>query len=60
MSQSHALATKLPGMPPPKSSQDEDSTAKTASAISEGIFCHDLTEDEKKVAGPAVALCMRN
>lgn len=54
MSQFHALATKLPGMPSPESSQDEDSTVKTASAISEGVFRHALTEDEKKVAGSAV------
>ena len=54
MSQFHALATTLPGMPTPESRQDEDSTVKTASAISEGVFRHALTEDEKKVAGPAV------
>ena len=54
MSQFHALATRLPGMPSPESSQDEDSTVKMASAISEGVFRHALTEDEKKVAGPAV------
>jgi putative membrane protein len=41
-------------MPSPESRQDEDSTVKTASAISEGVFRHALTEDEKKVAGPAV------
>ena len=34
-------------------SQD-DTTVKTASAISEGIFGHRLTKDEKRIAGPAV------
>ena len=54
MSQFQAFATKLPGMRSTESSQGEDSTVKTASAISEGVFRHALTEDEKKVAGPAV------
>ncbi|MEA2603526.1 MAG: putative rane protein [Acidobacteriota bacterium] len=34
--------------------QEEDATVKTAEAISEGLFHHELTRDEKKVAGPAV------
>ena len=37
------------------SSQDkEDSTVKAASAISQGIFRHELTPKQKKIAGPAV------
>jgi putative membrane protein len=32
----------------------DDTTVKAASAISEGIFGHQLTKDEKKIAGPAV------
>jgi putative membrane protein len=54
MSQFHALATKFSSMPSLESGQDEDSTVKTAAAISEGVFRHALTKDEKKVAGPAV------
>lgn len=34
--------------------QGDDATIKTASAISENVFDHKLTKDEKKVAGPAV------
>lgn len=34
--------------------QGDDATIKTASAISENVFDHELTKDEKKVAGPAV------
>ncbi len=33
---------------------EDDTTVKTASAISEGIFDHKLTQREKKIAGPAV------
>ena len=36
------------------SGEEEDATVKAASAISEGIFDHELTKSEKKVAGPAV------
>ncbi len=36
------------------SSQDEDATVKTAKAISQTLFAHELTEDEKKWAGPTV------
>lgn len=32
----------------------DDTTVRAASAISEGIFDHKLSEDEKKIAGPAV------
>ncbi|MBW8873768.1 MAG: DUF1440 domain-containing protein [Acidobacteria bacterium] len=34
--------------------QEEDATVKTAEAISHGLFHHELTREEKKVAGPAV------
>jgi hypothetical protein len=34
--------------------QTDDATVKAASAISEGIFDHELTKGEKKLAGPAV------
>ena len=34
--------------------EGDDATVKAASAISEGIFDHKLTKEEKKVAGPAV------
>jgi uncharacterized membrane protein YagU involved in acid resistance len=37
-----------------ESAKEEDSTAKTAAAISEGLFHHALAEEEKKVAGAAV------
>jgi len=54
MGQFHALLTKLPGMQAPKSNEEEDSTVKTAAMISEGVFHHALTTEEKKVAGPFV------
>ena len=34
--------------------ESDDTTVRTASAISEGIFRHKLTRQEKKIAGPAV------
>jgi hypothetical protein len=36
------------------SDEQDDTTVRAASAISEGIFDHKLTKDEKKIAGPAV------
>jgi Protein of unknown function (DUF1440) len=44
------------GLQTQKNSDEEqdDATVKTASAISEGIFDHELTKSEKKIAGPAV------
>jgi putative membrane protein len=36
------------------SNENQDTTVKAASAISEGIFDHKLSEDEKKIAGPAM------
>jgi len=37
-----------------KSKEQDDTTVRAASAISEGIFDHKLTGDEKRIAGPAV------
>ena len=54
MAQFHSLAAKLPGMPPPESAPDEDSTVRAAAAISEGVFHHALSKDEQGVLGPAV------
>ncbi len=34
--------------------EQTDATVKAASAISEGLFDHELTKGEKKIAGPAV------
>jgi len=34
--------------------EQDDTTVRAASAISEGIFDHKLSKDEKKIAGPAV------
>ena len=36
------------------SDEPDDTTVRTASAISEGLFDHKLTAAEKKIAGPAV------
>jgi uncharacterized membrane protein YagU involved in acid resistance len=51
MSQFHAL---LPKTEEPSPEKGEDSTVKAASAIAQGIFHCELTESQKKVAGPAV------
>jgi hypothetical protein len=34
--------------------ESEDATVKTAEKVSEAVFHHELTEEEKKLAGPAV------
>lgn len=39
---------------PQEKEEQEDATVKTARAISEGVFGHELTESEKKPAGAAV------
>ncbi len=51
MSQFHSFFQKVES-----SSEDkqEDSTVKTASAVSQKIFHHELTPQQKKIAGPAV------
>jgi len=41
-----------------KQQEGDDATVKAASAISEGVFHHPLSADEKKVAGPAVHYAM--
>lgn len=33
---------------------DDDATVKAASTLSEGVFGHELTPEQKKIAGPAV------
>jgi hypothetical protein len=38
----------------PKPDVQDDTTVRAASAVSEGLFDHKLTESEKKIAGPAV------
>jgi uncharacterized membrane protein YagU involved in acid resistance len=38
--------------------EGEDATVKTAERVSRGVFHHQLQEDEKKVAGPAVHYAM--
>jgi uncharacterized membrane protein YagU involved in acid resistance len=51
MNQFHSASQNLES-----SDQDkqEDSTVKTASAVSQRLFHHDLTSQQKKIAGPAV------
>ena len=51
MSQFHSLFEKEESSAEDK---PEDSTVKTASAISQRIFHHELTPQQKTVAGPAV------
>jgi putative membrane protein len=41
-----------------KQQEGDDATVKAASAISEGVFHHPLSPEEKKVAGPAVHYAM--
>ncbi len=36
------------------SKEQDDTTVRTASAISEGIFDHKLTDNEKRISGPTV------
>jgi putative membrane protein len=43
-----------PGTQDSKPEPQDDTTVRTASAISEGLFNHKLTPSEKKIAGPAV------
>jgi putative membrane protein len=38
--------------------EGEDATVKTAERVSRGVFHHQLQEDEKKAAGPAVHYAM--
>lgn len=40
--------------PSSQSEQSEPSTVKAAEAVSRGVFGHDLSEPEKRVAGPVV------
>ena len=52
MSQFHSLLVQIKGTSSRESKVD--STVKAASAISEHIFHHELTTQQKKIAGPAV------
>jgi hypothetical protein len=40
--------------PDPNPEVQDDTTVRAASAVSEGLFDHKLTQSEKKIAGPAV------
>src|SRR6185436_20018888 len=40
--------------PSPTPEVQDDTTVRAASAVSEGLFDHRLTQSEKKIAGPAV------
>ena len=40
--------------PSPTPEVQDDTTVRAASAVSEGLFDHKLTQSEKKIAGPAV------
>jgi putative membrane protein len=51
MSQFHSFFQKVESSADGK---EEDSTVKTASAVSRMIFHHELTPQQKKIAGPAV------
>jgi uncharacterized membrane protein YagU involved in acid resistance len=51
MSEFYSLLPRAENYPQPGK---EDSTVKAASAISQAIFHHDLTTDQKKMAGSAV------
>jgi uncharacterized membrane protein YagU involved in acid resistance len=44
--------TQTSTLSPPEA--QDDTTVRAASAVSEGLFDHKLTQNEKKVAGPAV------
>jgi putative membrane protein len=52
MSQFHSFFQKVEL--PSGADKQEDSTVKTASAVSQRIFHHELTPQQKKIAGPAV------
>jgi uncharacterized membrane protein YagU involved in acid resistance len=45
---------RLQQSPNQEANQEEPATVKTASAISEGVFAHRLTDREKAIAGPVV------
>lgn len=53
MGQFHQVASRAPGMPEPGAGA-ADSTEQTAAAISERVFHHTLSPEEKKTAGPLV------
>ena len=45
---------ELQQAPSEEGNQEEPATVKTASAISEGVFGHSLSDREKEIAGPIV------
>ena len=47
-------ARELQQAPSEEGNREEPATVKTASAISEGVFGHNLTAREKEIAGPVV------
>jgi uncharacterized membrane protein YagU involved in acid resistance len=51
MSQFHLLFQDVESS---SQTNEEDSTVKAASTVSEAVFQHELTPDQKKVAGPLV------
>lgn len=53
MGEFHALVFRVPGLSPPPA-EGKDSTVKTAVAISERLFHHELSPDEEKAVGSAV------
>jgi putative membrane protein len=54
MGQFHSLITKKWVKPPAEQQNEEDSTVKAASAVSESVFKHRLQPEEKKPASHAV------
>ena len=54
MTRFQLLVSRALGQSQPHEGQDEDSTVKTAKKISCGVANHELSEDEKKKAGPLV------
>jgi hypothetical protein len=51
LEESHGSQVSKPG---PKPDVQEDTTVRAASAVTELLFDHKLTQSEKKIAGPAV------
>lgn len=47
-------ADRDPKLTPQNTEAEDDTTVRTASAISEGLFDHKLTDSEKRIAGTAV------
>src|SRR5207237_6053186 len=54
MTQFQSLLTRALDGPNPHKEQGEDATIKTAKRISSKLLGHELSEEEKKAAGPLV------